>query len=226
MKCPHCGYDKILPNYKFCPKCRTSLVAANPAAASNKAFHVTDPNDGPEIRVRHAQDDGRGNTQNAFGNMERTISEQVNPRVGNEFETSSLEFAKNKAIWKIEKGEIARYISPREIDNLDNLDGVIIQDGITAIIEVDGERVAELHGGVYNFATVKTVEEAHKKIAADKEKENENLGVFGRIKKAARTVGRLLFGTKPEEAEAERIKKEKRYREVVRRITDKSVVSI
>ena len=25
MKCPHCGYDKILPMYKFCPQCKQPL---------------------------------------------------------------------------------------------------------------------------------------------------------------------------------------------------------
>lgn len=239
MKCPKCGYDKIQPNYKFCPKCRTSLTMTPPADVEGKksftqdkatptakSYRLADPNDGPEIQVRHAQDDHQGNRANAFGGMQHTISEQVAPRVGNEYETGSLEFVKNKAIWKIEKGEIARHITPREIDNLDNLDGVIVEDGVTAIIEVDGEVVAELHGGVYNFATVKTVEEAHKKIAEEKDEKNANLGVIGHIKKAARTIGRFLFGRNEKEVEEERIKKEKHYKQVVRRITDKSVVSI
>ena len=25
MKCPYCGYDKIQPNFNFCPKCKRPL---------------------------------------------------------------------------------------------------------------------------------------------------------------------------------------------------------
>lgn len=25
MKCPYCGFDRILPMYKVCPKCKTPL---------------------------------------------------------------------------------------------------------------------------------------------------------------------------------------------------------
>lgn len=238
MKCPNCGYDKIQPNYKFCPKCRTSLTQVQPneiAPESRetqpniveaKTFRLTNPNDGPEIRIRHAIDDNNGNTENAFGGLRETISEQVSPRVGQEYETGSLEFVKNKAIWKIERGEVARHITPREIDNLDNLDGVIIEDGVTAVIEVDGEVVAELSGGVYNFATVRTVEEAHKKIAEEKDEHNANLGIAGHLLKAARTIGRFIFGRSDEDVENERQIKERHYKQVIRRITDKSVVSI
>ena len=29
MKCPYCGYDKIQPNFNFCPKCKRSLKEQN-----------------------------------------------------------------------------------------------------------------------------------------------------------------------------------------------------
>ena len=29
MKCPYCGYDKVQPNFNFCPKCKRSLKEQN-----------------------------------------------------------------------------------------------------------------------------------------------------------------------------------------------------
>lgn len=57
----------------------------------------------------------------------------------------------NKAIWEIAKGEIARHISERDFANLDNLSGIIIQDGVTAVIQVNGKELAQINGGLYEF---------------------------------------------------------------------------
>lgn len=57
----------------------------------------------------------------------------------------------NKAIWEIANGEIARHISERDFANLDNLSGIIIQDGVTAVIQVNGKELAQINGGLYEF---------------------------------------------------------------------------
>ena len=58
---------------------------------------------------------------------------------------------RNKAIWQIEKGEIARQISESEFATLDHVSGLIVHDGTTAIIYIDGKKVCQLNGGVYDF---------------------------------------------------------------------------
>ena len=57
----------------------------------------------------------------------------------------------NKAIWEIAKGEIARHISERDFANLTNLSGILIQDGVTAVIQVNGKELAQINGGLYEF---------------------------------------------------------------------------
>ena len=57
----------------------------------------------------------------------------------------------NKAIWEIAKGEIARHISERDFENLENLSGIIIQDGVTAVIQINGKELAQINGGLYEF---------------------------------------------------------------------------
>lgn len=45
MKCPNCGYDKILPMYKFCPKCKSPLKAqAKEAVESESTKQTEQPN--------------------------------------------------------------------------------------------------------------------------------------------------------------------------------------
>ena len=45
MKCPNCGYDKILPMYKFCPKCKSPLKAqAKDAIESESTVETEQPN--------------------------------------------------------------------------------------------------------------------------------------------------------------------------------------
>lgn len=58
---------------------------------------------------------------------------------------------RNKAIWQIEKGEIARQISESEFATLDHVSGLIVHDGTTAIIYIDGKKICQLNGGVYDF---------------------------------------------------------------------------
>ena len=58
---------------------------------------------------------------------------------------------KNKVIWNVPRGEIAYRISEKEMDSLQNVAGIVVDEGITAHIYVDGKLAAELHGGSYDF---------------------------------------------------------------------------
>lgn len=73
-------------------------------------------------------------------------------------EFSPFSIVKNKAIWRIEKGEVARYIDEAEFANFEQVSGLIINEGVTAVICVDGKKVKELSGGVYDFVSTAEIE--------------------------------------------------------------------
>lgn len=60
--------------------------------------------------------------------------------------------------WTIQQGQIARVVTPQELAAYKDAKGVIVSEGTTAYVRVDGKTVATLSGGVYEFkqAFVKT----------------------------------------------------------------------
>lgn len=58
----------------------------------------------------------------------------------------------NKLIyWTIQTGQVARVITPQEMAAYSNAKGVVVSEGTTAYVRVDGKTVATLTGGVYEF---------------------------------------------------------------------------
>ena len=57
----------------------------------------------------------------------------------------------HKATWGIQPGQIARRITERELDAVDGLNGVIIQQGCSAMIFVNGELVKVMESGAYKL---------------------------------------------------------------------------
>ena len=53
--------------------------------------------------------------------------------------------------WTIQQGQIARVITPEEMSAYTNAKGVIVSEGTTAYVRVNGKTVATLTGGVYEF---------------------------------------------------------------------------
>ena len=70
-----------------------------------------------------------------------------------EEENDPLQVYKNKAIWSIVPGEVARHIRESELENFDQITGIIIEEGVSAYIYVDGNRVAEISSGAYDFTS-------------------------------------------------------------------------
>ena len=206
MKCPHCGFDKILPNYKFCPKCRTALqnAGATPIVKSyptaNESFSTKTPS------------------------LKKKDEDVIEPTSVDS--PGGIDVVKNKAIWTIAPGEIARHITPQEVDNLSNLKGLIIEDGVTAIVYVDGQEVAALSSGVYNFATKEVVAKANSAVDKQEKEDKENQGVLGKAKETARKIWRFLTGEKKGEKAKQREARKARVRDAIQKITSKSVVSV
>lgn len=64
-----------------------------------------------------------------------------------------LELVKNTVLWSLNAGEVARRINVNEFANISNAKGVYVQEGVVAILMIDGRIVAKLSSGVYYFPT-------------------------------------------------------------------------
>ncbi|MBR5677802.1 MAG: hypothetical protein IKX20_06665 [Paludibacteraceae bacterium] len=62
-----------------------------------------------------------------------------------------LDVVKNVIIWSLHPGEIARRIDVKEFESLSNAKGVYVQDGVIAVLMVNGIIKTKLSSGVYYF---------------------------------------------------------------------------
>lgn len=130
-----------------------------------------------------------------------------------------LAIAKNKAIWGIQRGQIARRITEVELYTAEKLNGFIIEHGCSAMVFVNGTLIDTFDAGAYTIPSKneqklkeeydkifdelqKQHEEAEKK-AAEREKEHqrnasiaERGGVFGIAKENVKKVFAFFFGAK------------------------------
>lgn len=58
---------------------------------------------------------------------------------------------KNKIVWNVPAGEIAYRIGEKEMDSMMQASGIVINEGMKALIYIDGRLVAEIQGGSYDF---------------------------------------------------------------------------
>lgn len=137
MKCPHCGLDIIKPSYKFCPSCRKPVnnIVTEETRQREQTTPVSEPKS-HEIGERKA-----------FGDFFRRKPKQPEP-----ITSPDLEVVKNKVVWNLNAGEIARRINIDEFDRLTDVKGVYIQEGVKALIIIDGDQVLEFSSGLYYLA--------------------------------------------------------------------------
>ncbi len=155
-----------------------------------------------------------------------------------------VDVVRGRAIWSIQPGQIARKISERELEEIEKLKGIIVQEGCSAIIFANGELVANLSAGAYQFFKSVEEEKAAIKAAMEKaEKEMEekdrkaqqqrkqdnsfrNLGIVGEIGRAGRWVGRLIFGEKKDEKKEKIEKRKLDYARILNRVTQAPIMSV
>lgn len=157
IKCPVCGYDGLLPTFKRCPKCGRNLQAN-----SNEN----------EFQAKNTNTNTYKNTKmSIFGNKNEMADD--------------LKLVKNTVFWNLNPGEVARRINVSEFDKISNARGVYIQEGVLAVLMIDGNIVAKLTSGVYYFPTaIERFSNALKQIwrffAGDKAGSNDNEGEIRR----------------------------------------------
>lgn len=136
MQCPFCGFNGIQLGYKSCPRCGKSI-----SSQQNYNNNSLNRNDF------------------AASSFQKTAaSSEVYPKqasFSSKYDSQSLndvEMIKNKVVWSVAPGEIARRIDPKTFSALSSASGVYIQEGITAVLMIDGEIVTTLSSGTYYFA--------------------------------------------------------------------------
>ena len=113
-------------------------------------------------------------------------------QVTNTTEVLSKEISviKNKIVWNIPVGEIAYGISEKEMDTLLNAAGIVVDEGVTAYIYIDGRLASEIHGGTYDFVSS---EELQRKLNA------RFGGMADKLKKVWKVITRFWVGTSAQE---------------------------
>lgn len=282
MKCPYCGYDKIQPNFNFCPSCKKPLnEKANTMTTAhasqqnpnlhekgfiNRAFSrwtyeraIADPYSYAIWAYKNPNDNryflnkwmNEGNDitiiRNAIAEANRARRE--NPTVDSADVTSSIidanqqgsrqaandtfveavnaapttdaaAIVRNKAIWKLQQGELARHIAPDEWQYVaEHLSGIVIEEGTSAIIYVDGQEVAQLGSGMYVF------DDKHAEAAEieAQNRENEHKGFLSRLRD---NLYRFFTGHKREESTSERNARRRRVQDIMARLKKDTIIDV
>lgn len=176
-------------------------------------------------------------------NAEREAEQARNRR--NQEAIDGIDVVRGRAIWSIQPGQIARKISERELEEIEKLKGVIVQEGCQAIIFANGELVATLSAGAYQFfksveeekAAIKAaIEKAEKELDEKERKAREQrrqqeptfreLGVVGEIGRAGQWLGRLIFGEKKDEKKEKIERRKLDYARILSQATQSPILSV
>lgn len=267
--CSKCG-NPLKPGQKFCMKCGTPVASAPKQTLSNDKGWFTDGvravanavtggalnrdiarEQQQAVRQQERADQGiieeaqQGlqAAERAQLNAEREAEQARNRR--NQEAIDGVDVVRGRAIWSIQPGQIARKISERELEEIEKLKGVIVQEGCQAIIFANGELVATLSAGAYQFfksveeekAAIKAaIEKAEKELDEKERKAREQrrqqeptfreLGVVGEIGRAGRWVGRLIFGEKKDEKKEKIERRKLDYARILSQATQSPILSV
>lgn len=267
--CANCG-NPLKPEQKFCMKCGTPVASAPKQTQSNDKGWFTDGvravanavtggalnrdiarEQQQAVRQQERADQGiieeahQGlqAAERAQLNAEREAEQARNRR--NQEAIDGVDVVRGRAIWSIQPGQIARKISERELEEIEKLKGVIVQEGCQAIIFANGELVAMLSAGAYQFfksveeekAAIKAaIEKAEKEFdekerkAREQQRQQEptfrDLGIVGEIGRAGRWVGRLIFGEKKDEKKEKIERRKLDYARILSQATQSPILSV
>ena len=267
--CSKCG-NPLKPGQKFCMKCGTPVASAPKQTPSNDKGWFTDGvravanavtggalnrdiarEQQQAVRQQERADQGiieeaqQGlqAAERAQLNAEREAEQARNRR--NQEAIDGVDVVRGRAIWSIQPGQIARKISERELEEIEKLKGIIVQEGCQAIIFANGELVATLSAGAYQFfksveeekAAIKAaIEKAEKELDEKERKAREQrrqqeptfreLGVVGEIGRAGRWVGRLIFGEKKDEKKEKIERRKLDYARILSQATQAPILSV
>ena len=248
--CAKCG-NPLIPGKKFCMKCGTPVGVApqQPQGQPGEKGWFTDGvravanvvtggalnrdiERQQQQAVRQQARDDQGEIQQAQQGQQaaeraQRAAEQEAERARdrrNQEAIDGIDVVRGRAIWNIQPGQIARRVTETEVNEVEQLKGVIIQEGCTALVYVDGDLVGTLSGGAYTFpvksdAEKKAEREAAEQKVKEQEKKKETFmdrGLVGTIGIGLSTVRRFFFGNKKDESEQKRQARQQKVEKVLK----------
>lgn len=140
--------------------------------------------------------------------------------VNSDYTTDAAAIVRNKAIWKLQPGELARHIAPDEwVYVSEHLEGLVIEEGTTAIIYIDGQEVAQMGSGMYVFDNKHA---AAAEMEAERRK-HERQGFFSRL---ADGIYRFFTGHKREENTQQREERRRRVQQIMGRLKKDTIIDV
>ena len=228
MKCPKCG-SEVKPNYKFCSKCGQPMMAEDSTQVSKPIVEET-ASSGPQEKLfgihfgRSEERESKPQRQQSGSHSSDQKEDNVPALVENA--ANDIDLVRGKAVWSIGPGQLARRVSESEFAQLDKVKGVVIQEGVTAVISVDGQMMGMLSGGYYKFASQSIKEKAEKQAEKEEAEDKEDEGIVQKLGNTARRVWRFLTGTKEKEKSEARKKRKERVKKNIEKIKANSTVNV
>ena len=140
--------------------------------------------------------------------------------VNSDYTTDAAAIVRNKAIWKLQPGELARHIAPDEwVYVSEHLEGLVIEEGTTAIIYIDGQEVAQMGSGMYVFDNKHA---SAAEMEAERRK-HERQGFFSRL---ADGIYRFFTGHKREENTQQREERRRRVQQIMGRLKKDTIIDV
>ena len=136
-----------------------------------------------------------------------------------------VDVVSRKTVWSIAPGQLARRISEKELADCSAVNGVVIQDGVTAAIFVDGQLANVMDGGLYQFNPEKVIERS--KTIVNLEKESEQQVTKQSFGKRVSSFFTGLMGSKKHAERPEKTEKRiESWKEIERESVRRTVVCI
>ena len=138
-------------------------------------------------------------------------------------DANDFSIVKGRAIWNVQKGEIAHLIKETELINTDSLKGVIVQEGCSAIVFMNGIITSIMQAGIYSFPTKEPTPTIRSVVPSEPKVEDEPNDFTG-FGNGASAIGRgirnFLFGKKKDEKPEQHEKRVERTKEKINKLPD------
>lgn len=138
-------------------------------------------------------------------------------------DANDFSIVKGRAIWNVQKGEIAHLIKETELINTDGLKGVIVQEGCSAIVFMNGAITSIMQADVYTFSENETSPSAKPGDVNIDKTENQTALSKGFLSEASalgRGISKFIFGKKKEEKTEQHVKRVERTKEKINKLPD------
>ena len=138
-------------------------------------------------------------------------------------DANDFSIVKGRAIWNVQKGEIAHLIKETELINTDGLKGVIVQEGCSAIVFMNGIITSIMQAGIYSFPT-KEPTPAIRPVVPSEPKAGDKTNDFTGFANGESAIGRgirnFLFGKRKDEKPEQHEKRVDRTKEKINKLPD------